>query len=1517
MTLSEGKRKERDLFSVKAKVDPSKTNKKRKKQNKIGEAVKKRQKTDNFSTVDIQPLTYETLVEGQVILGRVSQVHEYTLHISLPHKLRGTVTIARISNAYNILLTKVKENEDDCEETVHTLQELFKPGQYVVTRVVSVENVNNKFKVNLSLAPQEVNSGISTSHLRIGYVLPCAVSSVEDNGYVMDMGIPNVRGAFLRNTATDGSGIVGVGSVVRCVITKIMRSEDESNMRFKLSAEAKAVSNATLDITDTINLSLLLPGTAVVTSISKIEKEGLYLIAAGCDGVVHRLHLEQPLDRLKQYKMAQKVRARVLYIAPLTKVVHFTLQKETCNAIPETDPLHGIKIGDTIKNAEIYESNRSGIYVKIGEQCRGFCSGNRLTDKEKPPEHVARDFPVESRQICRVIQYDYMDQLFIVSLRKSVLEQQFVKYSEIQVGGVLKATIKGYNAHGAQVAVSKLVTGFVPFLHLTDTHMKNPEKKFPVGETVKARVVKVNPERQYLLLTCKKYLVESKESIVTEYTKDAENMITEGCIVKVTSAGLLIAMYNDVKGFAPKSCLSTEPIENVEKLFSEGQVVKCRILTVAPENKKITLSLIIDGNNPFGKKKGKQMKLVSQVQMREKVNCIVKEIKEDSIKVNLQPKGIEAEIPVNHLSDDTNKSRLIKELLHEGDEIHNAVVFKKDVTTITLTLKYSVYHWVCAGGGSHSNSEFLINNSYPAAILEVRTYGLMTSIPVGNHGRSVLIHATNLTDSSKWLDCTNLGISVGQSISVVHKGEDRNGRPILSSSLKTNLKNVTQSSIQLLHSYLRDEDMIINRWSVSCGTKGLLAKFKTGDKIKARVTAITPLGLVVTVNQGKVIGILSQDHQDINTNTEVGQEILVCVLRINQEEECLELTARSDILKCLHVRETNKIKVEMKAKCEVLLARKNFILVMLKTRCVGRVAYMPSLRHTNDFKGRHSFYTVGKNYRVVIKYIDGPHILGVLNHHDKKEDLNILSERPSVIFNTSTDALVEKVEHMEVESGNLEEMALCKIQRIRTVSQCSTDSIESITSGSNSKDKDAVTVKIINKEKLKKLITDSAPQYDEETLNENQKKRRLEKRHLRLLEKKKKVEDGVEEINETIDIEEANGVTSPDTSCALEDPCNKENIQDESIAKKAKRKQLKKDKKASKKARKTQAKVDLTEDSCLALGTGFVWEVPDTAGDMGKECSESEDEVDVKGKKTKKLTKAEQQILARQEEKLLHELELARLEKDRLPESALDYEELLQRSPNSSALWIQFISFHLESVEIDKAKAVAHRALQVIDIREEEERLNIWTVLLRLEVSYGTPESVAETYREALATNDQLKVHMAMAMVYAESNKLKEAEKVYFIMTKKFSQNRDVWIKAGIFFFSNSMADEGRRYMDRALLSLDKSDHVELINRFGQLEFRFGEAERGRTIFESLLSNYPKRIDIWSVYVDILAKKEDIEGARHVLERMTGLKLRLRKMRSIFKKFLDFEKEHGSPQSVEAVRKRVEEFVTSALHQDV
>ena len=53
-----------------------------------------------------------------------------------------------------------------------------------------------------------------------------------------------------------------------------------------------------------------------------------------------------------------------------------------------------------------------------------------------------------------------------------------------------------------------------------------------------------------------------------------------------------------------------------------------------------------------------------------------------------------------------------------------------------------------------------------------------------------------------------------------------------------------------------------------------------------------------------------------------------------------------------------------------------------------------------------------------------------------------------------------------------------------------------------------------------------------------------------------------------------------------------------------------------------------------------------------------------------------------------------------------------------------------------------------------------------------------------------------------------------------------------------------------------------MISKFAQLEFKYGEMGRGCTMFENLVSSYPRRIDVWSVYIDMLIKQKELERVR-------------------------------------------------------
>ena len=84
-------------------------------------------------------------------------------------------------------------------------------------------------------------------------------------------------------------------------------------------------------------------------------------------------------------------------------------------------------------------------------------------------------------------------------------------------------------------------------------------------------------------------------------------------------------------------------------------------------------------------------------------------------------------------------------------------------------------------------------------------------------------------------------------------------------------------------------------------------------------------------------------------------------------------------------------------------------------------------------------------------------------------------------------------------------------------------------------------------------------------------------------------------------------------------------------------------------------------------------------------------------------------------------------------------------------------------------------------------------------------------------------------------------------------------------------------------------------------------------MFEELVGSYPKRTDLWHVYVDKEVKSGNYSQARQLFERMVASKGNAKAMKAVFKKFLAFEQLNGSEQQQEAVKMKAREYVKSIL----
>jgi len=266
---------------------------------------------------------------------------------------------------------------------------------------------------------------------------------------------------------------------------------------------------------------------------------------------------------------------------------------------------------------------------------------------------------------------------------------------------------------------------------------------------------------------------------------------------------------------------------------------------------------------------------------------------------------------------------------------------------------------------------------------------------------------------------------------------------------------------------------------------------------------------------------------------------------------------------------------------------------------------------------------------------------------------------------------------------------------------------------------------------------------------------------------------------------------------------------------------------------------------------------------------------------------------------------------DSTPKDKNDFEKLILEYPNSSYIWIQFMAYYLKLSEIDQARAVAEKSLQRIDLNLQKEKYNVWVAYMNLENSFGTEKSLNDIFNKALQYSDKKKIYLEAIKMHQKSGKINLAEDLFKNLIKKFKAHKSVWIRFAIFYYKQNKMDEARKLLERSLKSLLKRKHVAMISKFAQLEFKLGTVERGRTIFEELLSTYPKRIDIWNIYLDQEVKNGDTDKIRSLFEKITSLKLTAKKMKYFFKRYLHFEEKFGDSDRVKHVKQRATEFVQS------
>lgn len=250
---------------------------------------------------------------------------------------------------------------------------------------------------------------------------------------------------------------------------------------------------------------------------------------------------------------------------------------------------------------------------------------------------------------------------------------------------------------------------------------------------------------------------------------------------------------------------------------------------------------------------------------------------------------------------------------------------------------------------------------------------------------------------------------------------------------------------------------------------------------------------------------------------------------------------------------------------------------------------------------------------------------------------------------------------------------------------------------------------------------------------------------------------------------------------------------------------------------------------------------------VSKQQNPEENQMEIEEIPQKKRSKKQKQRDFIEKELEIREKEKALLAgSEHQPQNSDDFERLLLQNPSNSYYWINYIAFTLEQKGIEEARTIAERATKAINFSSENEKLNIWTAYMNMENSFGSEKTLVNIFDRALMVNNPKKVYFKLLEIYRRNDQQELSVELAKKMIKKHKNSCKAWLQ----YMQNLISAEkkgkiqsfdSKETVKRALQSLEKRKHLKFLSHCARLDFMFGDVEKGRTTFEAIVTNYPKR----------------------------------------------------------------------------
>ncbi len=232
---------------------------------------------------------------------------------------------------------------------------------------------------------------------------------------------------------------------------------------------------------------------------------------------------------------------------------------------------------------------KGGLTVDVG--VRAFMPASRSGTHDAAEMEALVGQQIE----CRITKLDVTDEDVVVD-RRVVLEAQArsalaSRRCALKEGDTVMGTVRSLVSYGAFIEIGGL-GGLEGLLHISDisySRVARPEDLLSMGQEVKVRILKIDPETKKISLGLKQLEPEPWETAAERYQPGQR--IT-GTVTRVTDFGAFVEIEPGVEGLIHISEMSwAKKVRHPSDLLKPGNRVEAVLLSIRPQERRIALGL--------------------------------------------------------------------------------------------------------------------------------------------------------------------------------------------------------------------------------------------------------------------------------------------------------------------------------------------------------------------------------------------------------------------------------------------------------------------------------------------------------------------------------------------------------------------------------------------------------------------------------------------------------------------------------------------------------------------------------------------------------------------------------------------------------------------------------------------------------------------------------------------------------------------------------------------------------------